>query len=139
MLAALDAGVRKFLSESGSPEFCREAFAGFDRRRDLLKRSTSLCHSFGRVGMNLDGHRQYPPIDSRSDALFRRYDRSESPSHIPAVFSADLEQGLGDLAEGADAHGVHQYGEDVVVPAHGLAQALQHGRRRGFMGLVEIR
>ena len=61
------------------------------------------------------------------------------PSHIPAVFSADLEQGLGDLAEGADAHGVHQHGEDVVVPAHGLAQALEHGRRRGFMGLVEIR
>lgn len=36
-------------------------------------------------------------------------------SDVAAVLSADLEECFCDLAEGADAGGLHEYGEDVVA------------------------
>ena len=45
---------------------------------------------------------------------------------------------MGDLAERAAAHGVHQHLEDVAVVDHRLLQALQHGRRLVGMTGVEI-
>jgi serine/threonine-protein kinase HipA len=51
-------------------------------------------------------------------------------SHVAPVLAADLEQGVGDLAQRADPHRVHQHLEHVAVVHHGLLQALQHGRRR---------
>ena len=54
--------------------------------------------------------------------------------HAAPVLPADLEQRVGDLAERADAHRVHQHLEHVAVVDHRLLQALQHRpalRRRG--------
>jgi hypothetical protein len=42
------------------------------------------------------------------------------------------------LSERADAHRVHQHGEDVLVLHHRLAQALEHRRRLVRMARVEL-
>src|SRR4051794_25126795 len=58
--------------------------------------------------------------------------------HVAAVLSADFEQGIGDLPQGTNAHGVHEDFEHVAVVNDGLLQALEHGRRLRRMAGVEI-
>ena len=48
-----------------------------------------------------------------------------SGSHVAAELASYLEEGLGDLAEGADADGVHEFGEYVAVGEGGLLEALE--------------
>ena len=54
--------------------------------------------------------------------------------HIAAVLAADLEECLGDLAEGADLSRVHQRVEQVVT----VGAALVRSRSRGRAGLVAV-
>jgi hypothetical protein len=56
-------------------------------------------------------------------------------SHVPSVAAADLEEGVGDLAEGAAADGVHEDGEQVVAGERRGPQPLQ---RRGALGRVAL-
>src|SRR3546814_1020773 len=60
-------------------------------------------------------------------------------SHVSAIAPADLEQRLRDLAERADAHGVHQHFEDIAVGDHGVAQTLEHRWRILGVALLKFR
>src|SRR5690606_33493572 len=57
---------------------------------------------------------------------------------VAAVLPAHLEEGVGDLAERADANGVHEHGEDVLVAHHGLTQPLEHGAARVAVSRLEL-
>ena len=58
--------------------------------------------------------------------------------HIPAILAPDLEQCVGDLAQRAHAHRVHQHLEDVGVGDHRVAQPLQRRGRGVLVALMEI-
>src|SRR5690606_4034268 len=51
--------------------------------------------------------------------------RGYGASDVAAVAAADLEQGVGDLAERAAPHRVHQDVEQVVAGEGGLAEPIQ--------------
>ena len=48
-------------------------------------------------------------------------------SHAAPILPAHLKKGVGDLAQAAAAHGLHQQLEHVLVVDHRLLQALEHG------------
>src|SRR4029450_2878670 len=52
-------------------------------------------------------------------------------SDAASVAATHLEQGVGDLAEGAAPHRVHEDAEEVVARQRGAAQAIEHGGARG--------
>jgi len=59
-------------------------------------------------------------------------------SHAPPILTADLEQRAGDLPERADAHAVHELGEDVAVLDHDPLELRERGRRLGgVLGAME--
>src|SRR5574343_179321 len=59
-------------------------------------------------------------------------------SHVPPILAADFEQGAGDLAQRAHAHGVHQDLEHVPVVDHRLLESFEHGRRFLRVAHVEL-
>ena len=57
----------------------------------------------------------------------RKPDKAAVPNgvHAAAVLASHFEQGVGDLPQRADAHGIHQHVEHVLVVDDGLLQALE--------------
>src|SRR5947209_9293363 len=58
--------------------------------------------------------------------------------HAAPVLAAHPEERLRDLTERADAHRVHQHGEDVAVVDDRLLKALQQARRVGCVARMEV-
>jgi hypothetical protein len=58
--------------------------------------------------------------------------------HISSILPTHLEQRVRNLPERADAHGIHQHFEHIVVIDHRALKSLQHLRRLLGMALLEI-
>jgi hypothetical protein len=58
--------------------------------------------------------------------------------HAAPVLTAHLKQGVGDLAQRADPHRVHQHLKHVGVVDHGLLEAGDHGGGFGRVTGVEV-
>ncbi len=58
--------------------------------------------------------------------------------HVAPILSAYFEQRIGNLPKRTNAHGVHQYVEDVLIGDDGLLQAFEHGGRGSRVQCVEV-